>query len=305
MSMANFMWRAQSVLHGKNNPIVPMGLLSAAFSLIVINHVQRDPGRAHEPDPLRTFLAMVMAQMLPLVFLELKLISCADPVGLFCKFAVPVTLTHVIFLAMRFLIYQHYESCYVLCSALGLVAALYTMLEGFLWSPNTIFKHKSVHGLATLSVLGGVFTVWSTAHLSDVEGTANPIKWLLQHEYLGDVLTEILELSISYLEIMAFVPAVWMVFREDKGADRVQIEELDSKRTSTAFFLFLVTFYLSEDLLNAMLAWPHSALAGTAHIVHFCLLLDFACYVLAHIYNPEKLLGELRKWLPIDLSYEV
>ena len=29
------------------------------------------------------------------------------------------------------------------------------------------------------------------------------------------------------------------------------------------------------------------------HIVHFLLLLDFACFLLAHIYNPDKLSGSL------------
>ena len=34
-------------------------------------------------------------------------------------------------------------------------------------------------------------------------------------------------------------------------------------------------------------------MGAAGHLVHFCLLLDFACFLLAHIYNPEKLSGSL------------
>jgi len=291
LSMANMMWRAQSIMHWKNNPIVPVGLLSIAGSLVLWQHYA-NPYSPHEHDPLKTFLVMIMVQMLPLVALEVKIMSCADPVGLFCKFAVPVTLTHLIFLTLRVCIYDNYDQLHQLLTGLGIATALYTMFEGFLWSPKAIFHHKSVYGLVFAAALAGFFTVWSGQYLRGLTG-------------MSGVAAEVLEWSISYLEIMAFVPAVWMVFCEDRTARGCQIEELDSKRTSTAFFLFLVMFYLSEDLLNAVEAYQVSVLASAAHVVHFCLLLDFACYILAHIYNPEKLVGEMRKWLPIDLNYEV
>jgi hypothetical protein len=272
--------------------------------LVAYRHYEQ-PKLPEKHDHVKSFLAMIVVQMMPLVALELKIMSCADPVGLFCDFARPVTIIHAIFLAMRFCAYPCYDHLYLTCSGLGLLAAIYTLVHGFPSSPKATFHHKCVIGLVSASLLGSLVATWLGDHLS----SANPASWLLDRIRSVNLLLEVFETSTAYLEIMAFVPAVWMVYREDKATGRHQIEELDSKRTATAFFLFLVVFYLSEDLLNGVQAWDISGLATAAHIFHFCLLLDVACYCLAHIYNPEKLtvycMGELRKWLPIDLYCEV
>jgi len=291
MSLANMMWQTQEVLHKKNNPIVPGGILLIAGTLVVYRHMTHD---AHQ-DVLKSFLAMIVVQMLPLVALEMKIMSCADPVGLFCKFAVPVTMIHAVFLSIRFCIMEFYDSRYLWCSGIGLAGAILTLLMGFRWSPLDIFHHKSVWTLTIVAILGACFTQW-------VDSYFNPDS-VQEGDWKG-----VLEVSNSYLEIIAFVPALWAVYREDQGAGRLQIEELDTKRTSTAFFLFLVCFYMSEDLINSVDAWEVSGMATAGHILHFLLLMDFACYILAHIYNPEKLMGEVRKWLPVDMcvgSYNV
>lgn len=329
------MWWAQGVLHWKNTPIVPGGLLTIAISLVVYCHMTMSH-MPHLMDPLKTFLSMIIVQMIPLVLLEIKIMSCSDPVGLFCKFAVPVTSIHAVFLGMRLIHYQTYETSYLMCSAAGLVGAIFTMFKGFHWSPQALFHHGSVWKLILFALAGACFSHWLELWLV---GGINPFAWLtlmwrvaghpnphqvILETFAGDLTDQDLQyeifqkfqgLSISplevlvtcnnYMEIMAFVPALWMVLREDKKAERVQVEEIDTKRTSSAFFLFLVGFYLSEDLLNSYDAWGVSGLATAGHLVHFLLLLDFACYILAHIYNPEKLMGELRKWLPVDLSYDV
>lgn len=309
MSVANFVWWCHGALHWKNSAIVPGCLLVIAISLVVSCHMmQASTSNWYEPDPLKTFLCMVLVQMMPLVVLEFKIMSCADPVGLFCKFAVPVTMMHVIFLTIRFSHYESYGNLYLACSAAGAVGAVFTLVKGFHWSPRTLFHYKSVWYLAIMSVLGAAFSHWLEFFL--ISGDLGAFEWLSKvvvgssmgaaHGWQG-----VLDTANSYLEILAFVPAVWMVLRNDKSAGRVQVEERDTKRTSTAFFLFLVGFYLSEDVVNAFEAWEVSSLATVAHIVHFLLLLDFACFILAHIYNPEKLMGDLRKWLPVDLSYDV
>lgn len=308
MSLANFMWWCHGALHCKNSAIVPGGLLAIAVSLVVFCHTTQEPRESYQSDPLKTFLCMVLVQMIPLVALELKIMSCADPVGLFCKFAVPVTMVHVIFLVVRFAHYESYGTLYLACSAAGCVGAVFTLLKGFHWSPRTLFYHKSVWGLTIMSVLAAGFSHWLELFMIK---KADPFTWISfyvfgEQPYSGHSWRGVLDTTNSYMEILAFVPAVWMVFREDKSAERAQVEEIDTKRTSTSFFLFLVGFYLSEDLVNAWEAWESGILLATvAHIAHFLLLLDFACFILAHIYNPEKLMGDLRKWLPVDLSYDV
>lgn len=306
---ANFMWQAQGALH-KNKWIVPGGLLAISVSLVVYCHVTSDHS-SELADPLKTFLCLILLQILPLAALELKIMSCADPVGVFCKFAVPVTLLHAIFLAMRFLHWWSYGQSYLVLSVISLFGAIFTMLKGFHWTPSALFHHKAVWGLCIFSVGAAFFSHWLENYMTL---KIDPISWLewslrADQDFFDATqihpIADIFATSNSYMEIVAFVPAVWLVFFEDKTKGRAQVEELDTKRTSTAFFLFLVCFYLSEDVLNAIEAWKTSRLATAAHFVHFLLLLDFACYILAHIYNPQKLVGELRKWLPVDLAYDV
>jgi hypothetical protein len=289
-SAANFMWNCQQVLHHKNNPIVPAGLMLIAGSLNVYHHLssENDSG-------LKTFLAMILMQMLPLVILELKIMSCADPVGLFCKFAAPVTLLHSIFLLQRVCQYPLYEQGYVLYSVAGLAGAIWTMHAGYRQRWFHIHRYTAVWNLVAIAVMAAFCTESAEAYF----GSYRYRNW-------GKYLTAVLQSTNCYVELMAFVPAVWMVYREGMTMQQAtNVDSIDTKRTSTAFFLFLVIFYFTEDIHSAYEAMFVSPLAAVAHVVHFLLLLDFAFYVLAHVYNPTKLMGELRKWLPADLACAV
>merc|ERR1719453_1416351 len=122
------MWRAQDILH-KKPQVVPGTLLLIASSLVVYRHMTHEAyGQA---DILKTFLAMILVQMLPLVVLEMKIMACADPVGLFCKFAAPVTLMHGVFLLMRVIQYPLYEQGSLLFAILGTLGAGVTMHCGY------------------------------------------------------------------------------------------------------------------------------------------------------------------------------
>jgi len=296
-SVNEMMWRTQDILH-KKPQVVPGSLLLLASSLIVYRHMSHSMTHDHEEDILKTFLAMILVQMLPLVALEMKIMSCADPVGLFCKFATPVTLVHAFFLGMRLVFYSHHESETLLCSGVGFVGALAALHKGYRESFSNIIQCRAVWGLIALAFIASFST-------TAVDAVLNPhrLRWTVQSGV--GFLKTMLQTSNSYIELVAFVPAVWIVYREDRSASRYQVESVDTKRTATTFFLFLVGFYVTEDLLNAYLAFSFSWMASVAHVAHFCLLLDFSFYVLAHIYNPEKLVGELRRWLPVDFSHEV
>jgi len=301
-SVNRMMWQIQDMLH-KTPQVVPGALLGSAGSLIVYHHMTHE-GEEHEADPIRTFLAMIVVQMLPLVALEMKIMSCADPVGLFCKFATPVTLLHAFFLGMRLLMYNNYDSTCLATSALGFVGAILTMVVGFRQSLSNIIACYSVWSLVALAFVAAVSTQALDQYVNpqtdwDSYGAA------IKENYWTLIFSNSLEYSNSYIELLAFVPAVLMLYRENRNESRYQVESTDTKRTATAFFLFLVGFYITEDLVNAYHSYQLSGLASLAHVAHFILLVDFACFVLAHIYNPEKLVGELHRWLPVDFSHEV
>merc|ERR1719198_1201231 len=172
-----------------------------------------------------------------------------------------------------------------------------TLHAGFKESPMTVaLKCRNVWFLLVVAVACAFVT-------NSIDGYVNPPpSW--RPQTWGDFFNGMLSTSNTYLEILAFVPAVWMVYSQNQ---RIYDDTdcVSTKRKATAFFLFLTGFYVLEDLYSAWNSWNVAKVAATAHVLHFLLLSDFACYVLGHIYNPDKLLGPLRKWLPADLSCDV
>jgi len=285
------MWRTQDILH-KKPQLVPGTLMGLAGSLIVYRHMTHQSH--HESDHVKTFLAMVLVQMLPLMILEMKIMSCADPVGLFCKFATPVTLIHAVFLGLRLCTHYNYDQGDLVVSGAAFVGAFVAIFLGFRQGWSSIFLCQAVWSLVGLAFVAAACTTSLDAYM-------NNTAWKI--ETWSEYFNTVVETSNSYIEIVSFVPAVWIIFKDQSG--RFQVESTDTKRTATAFFIFLVGFYLSEDLLHAYQAYEVYWMASVAHIAHFLLLVDFGFFVLAHIYNPEKLVGELRKWLPVDFDHEV
>ena len=60
---------------------------------------------------------------------------------------------------------------------------------------------------------------------------------------------------------------VWMVYRQDQ---RIYDDTdcVSTQRKATAFFLFLVGFYVTEDLLQAWEAFGTAKVAACGHLVH-------------------------------------
>lgn len=289
MVTSNMIWNVQNALHQKNSPLVPAMLMVVAGSLIVYRHMTQD--YTHGEDQLKTFLAMILVQMIPLVILELKVISCADPVGLFCKFSGPVTLMHGVFLVLRLCMYPFHEHGYIWLSVLGLIGAFVALFNFYQrWSPGVMFGHSAVWKLTALAFIAACCSTWADDFVNPTPW--NPLTW---EKFFITMLSS----ANNYIELMAFVPAIWMLYNDTQF---IEVDSVDCKRRASAFFLFLVCFYFFEDVYQAYEAFVFGVpLAAVAHIVHYLLLVDFTFYVLAHIYNPEKLIGKLQNWLPSDL----
>lgn len=310
-STTNAMWQINRLLHSKDSQgqIVPALLMLVAGSLVVHNHVINDG----EDYQVKKFFWMILLQMIPLAILEFKIASCADPVNMFCKFSVPVTLMHAIFLCTR-VVYSVLISGnpipYVEMQCLfGFCVAMVTLYKGFDLSLTSkcISEHSAVWRLALICFLAAAFVEGLAAAGWD-EDQAQLIEEIGDNHFWHIWLLCTIRSAGVYGELICFIPAVWMMFQSDSGGyvDRpADVESSKVKKKATSFFLFLVTFYVFEDLYNAYHFFTVVPLAAFAYAAHFLLLLDFACYVLAHIYNPEKLVGELQKWLPVDLSCAV
>merc|ERR1719247_3613616 len=238
----------------------------------------------HGGDPTKHFLALIVIQMLPLVFLQKKILSCPDPVGMLSLFGTKVLLMHAFFLALRVFAWPLLEVGLGFCNLLGLLAVCVALHLGFGFRCSRICEHFDICGLLLLAVSGALCT-----ELLDFHRQAN-----------------LLECTIftasSYMEILAFVPAVWMVHQSVKKNDDEHISESAGvQNQATFFFTFLVPFYIMEDVISAFRVGGDEPLAAIGHIVHFLLLLDFACFLLSHIYNPDKVQGSFLRWLPDQL----
>lgn len=287
------MWQTEEILHGKNGAALPATLLGVSTILLLYKHMSEDD-EAH----IKTFLALILVQKIPLVLLEVKILACADPVGLLCKFGSHVILMHAAFLGLRAvgLFYRHYfwalEALNVefLVTATLLFLSLVTLSKGFnlRLSFRSMLQHYDVFGLVGLAIMVAYAQTLASELL-------RPDTWM---PHTGPLVLSTISDATDYIEILSFVPAVWMVYKEDKNVQdvpKVTVESAETKRLAVSFFAFLVLLYSKEDVLAAydiMNLWP---LAAAAHMVHFFLLLDFSFFILAHIFNPEKLLNIRRE----------
>jgi len=279
--LADAMWRAQVALHGQSNNIVlPSVLVLLASIMVVYKHFADEQGG----DPIKHFLALIVIQMLPLVFLQMKILSCPNPVAMLSRFGTKVLLMHICFLTMRVLAWPLLEVGLGFCNLLGLAAACVAVRLGFNFSCGNILGHKDIFGLILVALGGAFFTELLDFHRQESFWECT-------------IFT-----ASSYMEILAFVPAVWMVHQTVKKNDDDYTAASKVMQTQAAFFFaFLVPFYVMEDVISAFRVGGEEPLAAFGHLVHFLLLLDFACFLLSHIYNPDKVQGSFLRFLPDQL----
>jgi len=248
--------------------------------LVVYKHFTEEEGG----DPTKQFLALIVIQMLPLVFLQKQILSCPDPMGMLSRFGTKVLLMHACFLTLRVCVWPLLEVGLGFCNLLGLVGVCVALVLGFRFRLANISAHMDVGGLFILAMVGALFTE------------------LLDFHRQASLLECTLFTASSYMEILAFVPAVWMVHQSVKKNDEERVAESDAvQRQAAFFFAFLVPFYIMEDVVSAFRIGGQEPMAAVGHVVHFVLLLDFACFLLSHIYNPDKVQGSFLRWLPDQL----
>jgi len=282
MLSSNAFWKTQHALHGKDSNALPASLLVVAGILVTYRHMTQE---TWEGNQLKTFLALIMIQMLPLVLIELKMPSCSDPMALLARFGPKVLLMHAFVLGVRgWYNIAHDDGVWDLLYFVGACVALH-MGFGMRLTLRHVFEHRDVLGLVLLAALTATVEE-SMSYLA-----MNP-RQRLRHEGLLSVVVP----TCNYAEILGFVPAVWMVWRSKtelgpcSAADDVKIQT-----KAKYFFAFLLAFYFCEDLGSVPSLWARMPLAAAGHAAHFLLVLDFSGFMLAHVYSPEKIKAELMK----------
>jgi len=284
----NIFLKVQGILHSTDSVALPVSLLLVGSSLVVYQHMTDDNTGRHS---VRNFMAKILASMVPLVILERKILQCADPVGLFAKFSAKVLLMHACFLGLRLacLIFPDVQVGYTYCNTLALVGACVMLpwIFGVRLSAASLVEHRDVWCLALVTIAVGLLEVALLGQFSFSKKHTRSM-------FIEDVVST----GSDYIEILCFVPAVWMACRPDGGAPAYEVAE--SQKRAVCLFAFLTAFYCVEDLANAAYLRRDFPLASCSHVAHFLLFADFSAFLLAHLYDPDKLAkfrGALYNWL--------
>jgi len=279
---------------------LPVALLLATSGLVLYRHVtQAASPRHNRGDPMKTFLAMIVAQMLPLALLEAKVAFGADPVALISRASPKVLLMHASFLAFRVLCHPFTEIGEGSWNLLGLLMSLAILIKAFNLRPSvsSLYEYRDVFCLMVLACGAACATEVLDIILRAVSSSSDMPIMSLDAKTLQLMAKD----TSDYIEILAFVPALWGTQRSKDISPESTVAMSTQNRTALVF-AFLVGFYITEDVFSAVTLPRKYRLAMMAHILHFLLLLDLCGFFLAHVFNPTKLKGELMKWADTCLS---
>merc|ERR1712113_1310772 len=113
--------------------------------------------------------------------------------------------------------------------------------------------------------------------------------------------TDLLDTTSEYGEILAWVPAGYIVFTESKKDESLITCSENSKRRTLALAFFTVGFYVLEDLVTMCLTATSYGVEAAAHLLHFALLVDFGVYVVLDAFNPKQnhntMLSQMAVWV--------
>lgn len=273
-AFSNLLWQVQRRLR-KNSMILPGVLLLVGCVLVLREHMFSDR------KDLRTFLTLVLATMVPLAYIDTKISSQSDPLGLLRSFGAKVLLMHASFLLFRFRLFWYTDVFYLnLLNVAGFVGSVLAVLVGF-WSSLGTAVLRDVSILVALSLGAATATEIATWGLH------------LAKTFRRELVLEIAGTSAEYCEILAFVPAVWTIFWAEKKDTAPSKATGETRLMATAFFAFLVGFYFFEDVVAAASNGREDTMASVAHLAHFLLLGDMTAYLLAHAADPERAKGTL------------
>lgn len=277
-------WQMQGLLHSSDSVVPPAVLLITAVVMVMYQHMTE-----RADTTIRNFLVMILLTMFPLAFLEKKLLACVDPVGIMSKFSVKVLMMQVCFLTAR-LVFNYLAELgmdmflYRNFAALALGCFLLPTFFGLRLSRACIWEHRDVGCLVVVAFLTAISTEVINMYTQgySMYHFANDV-W-----YQKRISMLIFFAASDYIEVLTFVPAMWIICRVDKNAVPNKMDVGEAQKRVVALFSFMMFFYVGEDLHSVYMLGRSSPIASMGHIAHFLLLLDFTAFILAHLYDPEK-----------------
>eukprot|EP00429_Kryptoperidinium_foliaceum_P020039 CAMPEP_0176047314 /NCGR_PEP_ID=MMETSP0120_2-20121206/23498_1 /TAXON_ID=160619 /ORGANISM="Kryptoperidinium foliaceum, Strain CCMP 1326" /LENGTH=381 /DNA_ID=CAMNT_0017380729 /DNA_START=34 /DNA_END=1180 /DNA_ORIENTATION=- len=280
--------KAQVMAHGTACTLVLPGLLLVVSALLL---AYRGITEEEHHLPLNGFLAIILIQMLPLVALKAKIYHCTDRVSLVPMVLVKTLMMHVTIGVFRISsalveggdwtkITLMVDGC-ILLIALGVLKFEF----GFSLSPVQWYAHADVRNLVALALAG--------AFITEAYFCMLPASWLSDkmqyYKQQGLDIAKVLFTAGNYVDIVAFMPVVWRLYQTEAEYEDYNVGanvSSDAKRQVKAFFIFVVGFYMWDDVVDPVTSLLDEPIALMAHAAHFSLLLDFAAFFAFQVSQP-------------------
>lgn len=271
--MPDVVWSFQRAIR-QNSLVLPCGILAVAVLLVVAYHVMFE-----REEHIQAFLIVVLMTMLPLAYVDANISKCNDPMAIFHSWGLKVTLMHAGFLILRAFVMSSTDIVQDIfankSNILGSLGAVSAILLGF---------HKQLEQVPFYFDLGVLILMAFTAGI--VTLCLNFGFTYFAHFHFHPA--EIGSMTSDYMEVLAFFPAAWTVFREGKKDSKpVSVDETEYKRNAVAFGAMVIGFYTIEDMVTAMLTIQASPFEAIAHVLHYLLLVDLGVYVISTAYDPS------------------
>lgn len=241
-------------------------LIFSTTALLLYQHVA---GQLVERD----FLGQTLIQMVCLVAIKLKVRDSTERAVLLSRTAVKVLLMHVCVLTLRIMLnpFSITAGDNVLMNFGILIIACVILTATFdfeWWSPHIFFEHRDVGWLTVLAFMAAIINSF--------------LEYLTSSKQHGAPIFLVTKVS-NYVEIASFVPAVWMMYGMDRGAE--QFVSVDKRSKSSAesqarhFCGFLLGLYVYEDIIaGAMLEVTATFLSLLSYILHLSMIIDFTSF---------------------------
>lgn len=232
-------------------------------------------------DDIGLNLGNSILQMLPVIFIKIKLLNFSDRLSLLSRFSMKVLVMHLSLFIVRVITFplvvfvgQSYTFFILdILGLLGIALILQGVFELRLTSTLSS-EHRDLQIIHVAAVLGASIFVYMSPTYS-----------------LNHLRSTIIVYLQNMLETMTFMPALWILHQMNNQAQAFTcFGESTSQRQSMYFLAFLFVFYTHEDLLaGAFLHFgsEREAILVMSRIFHFVLMMDFGGFFLCQAYGPK------------------
>lgn len=272
-----FLARSQTLLYVNGGTVaISCILLCLALAIVVYSQMleRRDIS-------LNAFLASILVQMIPLVWLKAKLWRCRDTVGVVPSVLEKTLMMHGILLVIRLssgMVPSPLPRANVdLMVDLGtLCAVLFVLRTGFDF-PNSLTPLETHRDVWNLVLAALIFAVALEAFFVYVLP-----RWT-DFAYISDTMlfSNMLLAASNYVDVLTFVPALWRLHCVENDLEVAVAGvgvPLEVRRQVWLFLTFVASFYLWDDVVHPYMSTLGEPLVLMAHGIHFVLLIDFAAF---------------------------